>query len=68
MTLYESGEPPGPLPVLQPYRRIEAHMGSGSGLHIFAELDLGENGRSHARELFLRHRRPELYAEWVGRA
>ena len=34
---------------------------------LYADIDLSENGRSHARQLFLRHRRPELYAEWVGR-
>jgi hypothetical protein len=34
---------------------------------LYAEIDPAENGRSHARQLFLRHRRPELYAQWVGR-
>jgi N-carbamoylputrescine amidase len=34
---------------------------------LYAEIDTAENGRSHARQLFLRHRRPELYAAWVGR-
>ena len=30
-----------------------------------ANLDLTACDRSHARQLFLRHRRPELYAGWV---
>jgi beta-ureidopropionase len=30
-----------------------------------AKLDLTAYDRSHARQLFLRHRRPELYAGWV---
>ena len=34
---------------------------------LYADVDAAENGRSHARQLFLRHRRPELYAAWVGR-
>jgi beta-ureidopropionase len=34
---------------------------------LFADLDLAAADRSHARRLFLRHRRPELYASWVAR-
>jgi N-carbamoylputrescine amidase len=34
---------------------------------LFADLDLAETARSHARRLFLQHRRPELYGEWIGR-
>jgi predicted amidohydrolase len=32
---------------------------------LVADLDLSEAATSHARRLFLRHRRPELYAEWI---
>lgn len=32
---------------------------------LLASLDLAQCDRSHARQLFLRHRRPELYAGWV---
>ncbi len=28
-------------------------------------IDLGACDRSHARRLFLRHRRPEFYADWL---
>jgi N-carbamoylputrescine amidase len=33
---------------------------------LIAEVDLARNADSHARQLFLRHRRPELYAGWVA--
>jgi beta-ureidopropionase len=33
---------------------------------LMADVDLGEVRTSHARRLFLRHRRPELYSAWVG--
>jgi predicted amidohydrolase len=32
---------------------------------LTADIDLSEADASHARRLFLRHRRPELYAEWA---
>ena len=31
-----------------------------------ADLDLRENAASHARRLFMQHRRPELYSQWIG--
>lgn len=31
------------------------------------DIDLAATAGSHARRLFLQHRRPELYASWVGR-
>ena len=34
---------------------------------LYADVDLTAPGRSHARRLFMRDRRPELYAEWIGR-
>jgi predicted amidohydrolase len=32
---------------------------------LTTDIDLSEAAVSHARRLFLRHRRPELYAEWA---
>lgn len=32
---------------------------------LYADVDLTEPSRSHARRLFLQHRRPELYGEWM---
>jgi len=34
---------------------------------LYADLDLAQNTTSHARQLFLQHRRPELYADWLSR-
>jgi len=33
---------------------------------VYADLDLAATAGSHARRLFLKHRRPELYAGWLG--
>ncbi len=33
---------------------------------LVADMDLSATGSSHARRLFLQHRRPELYATWLG--
>ena len=35
---------------------------------LYADIDVARNAESHARQLFLRHRRPELYAGWLGHA
>lgn len=40
--------------------KLEDHL-------LVADLDLGCVETSHARRLFLRDRRPELYAAWLGR-
>jgi hypothetical protein len=32
-----------------------------------AEIDPSAPSRSHARQLFLKHRRPELYGPWLAR-
>jgi N-carbamoylputrescine amidase len=34
---------------------------------LFAEIDLAKLSESNARRLFLKHRRPELYADWLGK-
>jgi N-carbamoylputrescine amidase len=34
---------------------------------LYTDLDLNEVASSHARELFLRDRRPELYAQWLAK-
>jgi predicted amidohydrolase len=33
---------------------------------VLADLDLASTSGSHARRLFMRHRRPDLYASWVA--
>ena len=35
---------------------------------VYAEVDYSELAQSNARQLFLKHRRPELYSGWVSRA
>ena len=34
---------------------------------VIAEIDLAKLQESNARKLFMRHRRPELYADWIGK-
>jgi N-carbamoylputrescine amidase len=34
---------------------------------LYADIDLGATRSCHARRLFLRDRRPELYASWLGK-
>lgn len=34
---------------------------------LYADLNLASADSSNARRLFLKHRRPELYVDWVGR-
>lgn len=34
---------------------------------VVVDVDLGRTAEAPAKKLFLRHRRPELYAEWVSR-
>ncbi|HQR07244.1 MAG TPA: nitrilase-related carbon-nitrogen hydrolase [Gemmatales bacterium] len=34
---------------------------------LYVDIDLAATKDSHARQLFLRHRRPELYGTWLGK-
>jgi hypothetical protein len=34
---------------------------------LYADVDLSATSRSHAKRLFMRDRRPELYAAWIAR-
>ncbi len=52
--------------VCAPDGRVVARAPRGEAHILVADLDLGEVPRSHARRLFLRDRRPELYARWLG--
>ena len=53
--------------VCAPDGRILARAAKGSDDILYADVDLKTTARSHARELFLKHRRPGLYAEWLSR-
>jgi N-carbamoylputrescine amidase len=50
--------------VCGPDGRVLARAGSGTEEILMADVDLAAAERSHARRLFLKHRRPELYADW----
>lgn len=53
--------------VCAPDGRVVARAGSGTEEILITDIDLAEIERSHARKLFLRDRRPELYSEWLVR-
>ena len=53
--------------VCGPDGSVIARAGEGTDEILYAEIDPAANARSHARELFLKHRRPELYADWVAK-
>jgi len=44
---------------------VIVRAGRGTEEILYAEVDLGSTAESHARQLFLKHRRPELYAQWL---
>jgi N-carbamoylputrescine amidase len=52
--------------VCAPDGTVIARAGAGTDETLLADLDLGLVEKSHARQLFLRDRRPELYSEWLG--
>lgn len=51
--------------VCDPEGRLVAEAGAKEEI-LTCDLDLSLVGESHARRLFLRHRRPELYGEWLA--
>jgi predicted amidohydrolase len=53
--------------VCAPDGRVVARAPLGADHILFADIDLAEAAASHARKLFLRDRRPELYADWLAK-
>lgn len=53
--------------VCNPSGEVIARAGLANEEILYASLDLSEVQDSHARRLFLRDRRPELYAPWLGK-
>ncbi len=51
--------------VCDPDGRVVARAGAGTDELLIVDLDLDAYAGSHARTLFLRDRRPELYAGWL---
>ena len=52
--------------VCAPDGDVIARARLGTDEILYADLDFSKNAESHARTLFLRDRRPELYAGWLG--
>jgi N-carbamoylputrescine amidase len=53
--------------VCGPDGRVLARAPSMQDAILYADVDLTATSRSHAKRLFMRDRRPDLYAEWIGR-
>jgi N-carbamoylputrescine amidase len=53
--------------VCSPDGRVIARAARLASTILYADLDLREVPQSHARRLFLHHRRPELYADWLSK-
>jgi N-carbamoylputrescine amidase len=51
--------------VCTPSGEVVARAGRGTEEILLADLDLSRVAASHARRLFLRDRRPDLYADWL---
>jgi beta-ureidopropionase len=52
--------------VCAPDGRVIARAPKLEEATLVADIDPAEAAASHARRLFMQHRRPELYAEWVS--
>ena len=52
--------------VCDPAGRTIARAGEGTEEVLVCDIDLEQVAESHARRLFLRDRRPELYADWLS--
>ena len=52
--------------ICDPAGVVVSRAGQGTTETLHAELDLDLVKNSHAQRLFLRDRRPELYAQWIG--
>lgn len=54
--------------VCGPFGDVVARAPQGEDHILYADIDFGASYLAPARKLYLRHRRPELYADWVARA
>lgn len=52
--------------VCDPDGTVIAKAGMGMDEILYCEIDLEQIRESHAKRLFFRDRRPELYADWIG--
>ncbi len=51
--------------VCNPEGEVIMRVGMGTEEILFCDIDLSECNKSHAKRLFMRDRRPELYADWL---
>jgi predicted amidohydrolase len=51
--------------VCDPGGVVVARAARGTDEILYADIDPAVADRSHARQLFLKHRRPDLYADWL---
>ncbi len=51
--------------VCAPDGRVMARAANGENETLFCDINLAETKTSHARQLFMRDRRPDLYAAWI---
>lgn len=52
--------------VCDPMGNVIARADQGTNEILICDVDLDQTQVSHARQLFLRDRRPELYGDWIG--
>ena len=53
--------------VCGPDGEVIARAPQGADTILYADLDLATAAHSNARRLFMKHRRPQLYADWLAR-
>ena len=53
--------------VCGPDGTVIARAKPGTDEILYADVDFTQNAESNARRLFMRDRRPELYASWLSR-
>jgi predicted amidohydrolase len=53
--------------VCAPDGEVLARAHRGTDEVLLVDIDLASAASSHARQLFMKHRRPELYGAWLAR-
>ena len=53
--------------VCGPDGEVIARAPKGTDAILYADIDLSVTATSNARRLFMKHRRPQLYGEWLAR-
>jgi beta-ureidopropionase len=53
--------------VCGPDGRVIARGATSRDEIVYAEIDFAELAKSNARQLFMKHRRPELYGDWLNK-